>query len=88
MATATHVHEKVWEVSILLRDAHQKPRTWTKITGGICSWPQFNNDRDDVSDPHSKIDVLESGELGAISKPEGKRGRSAVRSAAPVSPRR
>jgi hypothetical protein len=34
------------------------PLTWTKITGGIRSWPQYNHDRDDVFDPHSDIDVL------------------------------
>jgi hypothetical protein len=58
VATAIRVHGKAWEVSIPLRDAHQKPLTWTMITVGIRSWPQCNHDRDDVFDPHSDIDML------------------------------
>ena len=58
LATATRVHRKAWEKSNTLCDVRGIPVTWTKITGGIRSWPQFNHDRDDVNDPQSSKDVL------------------------------
>ena len=58
VATSTRVHRKVWEESNTLCDVFGTPLTWTKITGGIRSWPEFNYDRDAVNDPQSDIDVL------------------------------
>jgi hypothetical protein len=53
LATATRVHRKAWEESNTLCDVRGTPLTWTKITGGIRSWPQFNHDRADVNDPEN-----------------------------------
>jgi hypothetical protein len=50
LATATRVHRKVWEESNTSCDVRETPLTWTKITGGIRPWPQFNHDRADVND--------------------------------------
>ena len=58
LATATRVHRKAWEESNTLCDAHGTPLTWTKITGRIRTWPQFNHDRADVNDPENGTDVL------------------------------
>jgi hypothetical protein len=58
LATATRVHRKAWEESKTLCDVHGTPLTWTKITGGIRSLPQFNHDRADVNDLENGADVL------------------------------
>jgi hypothetical protein len=62
LATATRVHRKAWEESNTLCGVGGTHLSWTKITGGIRSWPQSNHDRADVSDPQtraqSSTDVL------------------------------
>jgi hypothetical protein len=58
LATATQVYLKAWQQSNTSCDVHGTPLTWTKITGGIRSWPQFNHDRADVNDPENGADVL------------------------------
>jgi hypothetical protein len=44
VATSTRVHQKAWKESNTLCEVFGTPLTWTKITGGIRSWPKFNND--------------------------------------------
>jgi hypothetical protein len=59
VARSRRLDQKEWEDSIRSSSTEMKSATWTKITGGIRSWPQYNHDRDDdVFDPHSDIDML------------------------------
>jgi hypothetical protein len=57
-ATSRRLDQKEWEDSIRWSSTKLKIPTWTKITGEIGSWPQYNHDGDDVFDLHSDIDVL------------------------------
>ena len=58
VATTKRVNRKAWEDSIRMCDADETPLTWTKVTGGIRCWSQFDYDRDNVNDPNSTVGVL------------------------------
>jgi hypothetical protein len=57
-AISRRVHRKEWEDSIRWCSTELEHLTWTKISGGIRCWDQFNYDRDDVNDPKSTVGVL------------------------------
>ena len=58
VATSRRVNRKEWEDSIDWCTTALEPLTWTKISGGIRCWDQFNCDRDCVLDPTTTGDVL------------------------------
>jgi hypothetical protein len=58
VATKKLLDQKAWENSIPWCDTDQNPLVWTKVTGGIRSWPDFTEDRNDVNDPTSNVSVL------------------------------
>jgi hypothetical protein len=58
VATLRRVTRKELEDSILLCSAELEHLTWTKISGGIRCWEQFNSEKDAVNDPQNTADVL------------------------------
>jgi hypothetical protein len=58
VATLQRVNQKEWGDSILLCSTELKHLTWTKISGRIRCWEQFNSDKDAVSNPQNTADVL------------------------------
>ena len=58
VATSRRVTRKEWENSILLCSTELEHLTWTKISGGIRCWEQFNSDRDAMNDTQNTADVL------------------------------
>ena len=58
VATSRRVTRKEWVDSILLCSTELENLTWTKISGGIRCWKQFNSDRNAVNDPQNTADVL------------------------------
>ena len=58
VATSRRVNRKEWEDSFWCNTQQETAFTWTKISGGIRCWDQFNYDRDDVNDLKSTVGVL------------------------------
>jgi hypothetical protein len=58
VATSRRFTRKEWEDSILLCSTELEQLTWTKISGGIRCWEQFNSHRVAVNDPQNSADVL------------------------------
>jgi hypothetical protein len=58
VATYRSVTRKEWENLILLCSTELEQLSWTKISGGIRCWEQFNSDSDAVNDAHNTADML------------------------------
>jgi hypothetical protein len=78
VATSRRVTRKEWEDSIMLCATELEHLTWTKISGGIRCWEQFNSDRDAVNDPQNTVDVLAMWGTWSFSTPKRPLGCSTV----------